>query len=160
MKKPKPEPLDQSGLKHAAVDLLSRRDYSRHELWRKLSPKATSADDLEQVLDELAESKWQSDERFASMFVRSRASRGVGPMRLKQELKEKGVDGQTVSSAFEESEENWHEKALEVAQRKARSIGIDSPDFKAKLWRFLSYRGFSSDQISSAIDTIQHESSE
>lgn len=81
-------------------------------------------------------------------------------MRLKQELKEKGVDGQTVSSAFEESEENWHEKALEVAQRKARSIGIDSPDFKAKLWRFLSYRGFSSDQISSAIDTLLHESSE
>ncbi|MDQ4427334.1 regulatory protein RecX [Thalassolituus sp.] len=160
MKKPKPEPLDQSGLKHAAVDLLSRRDYSRRELWRKLSPKAASADDLECVLDELAERQWQSDERFASMFVRSRASRGVGPVRLKQELREKGVDGETACSAFETSEENWHEKALEVARRKARSIGHDNPDFKLKLWRFLSYRGFSSDQISSAIDTLLHESSE
>lgn len=160
MQKPKPDPLDYAGLKHAAVDLLSRRDYSRRELWRKLSPKAASADDLEQVLDELAERKWQSDERFASMFVRSRASRGVGPVRLRQELREKGVDGETACSVFETSDEDWKEKALEVARKKARSVGYDHPDFKSKLWRFLSYRGFSSDQISAAVDTLLRESSE
>ncbi|HCG77850.1 MAG TPA: hypothetical protein DE015_01385, partial [Oceanospirillales bacterium] len=70
------------------------------------------------------------------------------------------VDSETACSVFEESDENWQEKALEVARRKARSIGYDHPDFKLKLWRFMSYRGFSSDQISAAVDTLLRESSE
>ncbi len=84
MKKPKPDPLDRAALMHSAVDLLSRRDYSRQELWRKLSPKAASADDLESVLNNLAERNWQSDERFAAMYLRARSTRGVDALRLKQ----------------------------------------------------------------------------
>ncbi|MEC8524625.1 MAG: recombination regulator RecX [Pseudomonadota bacterium] len=153
-KKQKPEPLERSGLKHAAVDLLSRRDYSRRELWRKLSPKAASSDDLEHVLDELAENNWQSDERFASMFLRSRAGRGLGPLRLRQELREKGISDSLIEWAFEESEEDWYDMAVEVARKKAQSLGSYSPEVKAKLWRFLSYRGFNSDQIQHALDDV------
>lgn len=157
MQKPKPDPLDRSSLMTAAVDLLSRRDYSRHELWRKLSPKAASAEELESVLDDLASRNWQSDERFASMFVRTRTSRGIGPRRLQQELRDKGVDSGTSDSALETVEHDWNEKALEVARKKARSVGYDHPDLKAKLWRFLSYRGFDGDQISRAVHTLMTE---
>lgn len=158
-KKQKPELLERSGLKHAAVDLLSRRDYSRRELQRKLSPRSLSEDDVDVVLDELAENNWQSDERFASMYLRSRASRGLGPLRLRQELREKGIADGLVELTFEESDADWYEMAIEVARKKLQSLGPFSPEVKAKLWRFLSYRGFNSDQIQYAMDDVSTQSS-
>lgn len=157
MKKQKPDPLDRAALMHSAVDLLSRRDYSRQELWRKLSPKAASADDLESVLNNLAERNWQSDERFAAMYLRARSNRGVGPLRLKQELKQKGVSGDLTSEAMEQSDANWTQNAIEVAQKKARSVGFDHPQLKPKLWRFLAYRGFAGDVIELAIEKVMTE---
>ena len=153
-KQKKPEPLDRQGLMHAAVDLLSRRDYSRQELYRKLSSRTDDADALQQVLDDLAERRWQSDTRFGAMFVRSRASRGVGPRRLQQELSHKGLSDQDKHEVMSEAETDWQALAIEVAEKKARQIAPDDPQRKAKLWRFLSYRGFSSDQIGYAIDSV------
>ncbi|MDF1763364.1 MAG: regulatory protein RecX, partial [Oleibacter sp.] len=117
MKKSTPDLLDRKGLQTAAVDLLSRRDYSRQELWRKLSPKAESSESLESVLSDLSERQWQSDERFASMFVRSRSSRGVGPRRLSQELRHKGVSEDITGHAIEEAEIDWYSQALEAAEK-------------------------------------------
>lgn len=157
MKKQKPDPLERPALMAAAVDLLSRRDYSRRELWRKLAPKASSPEDLESVLDDLSQRNWQSDERFAAMFLRSRSSRGLGPRRLQQELQQKGISSELTSETLSESDQDWFENAREVAERKARSIGLDHPELKNKLWRFMSYRGFSGDQIAHAIEHIVTE---
>ncbi|MEK9766972.1 MAG: recombination regulator RecX [Thalassolituus sp.] len=157
MKKQKPDPLERPALMAAAVDLLSRRDYSRRELWRKLAPKAVSSEDLESVLDDLSQRNWQSDERVAAMFLRSRSGRGLGPRRLQQELQQKGISSELTSETLSESDQDWFENAREVAGRKARSIGLDHPELKNKLWRFMSYRGFSGDQITYAIEHIVTE---
>lgn len=158
MKTQKPDLLDRSALMHSAVDLLSRRDHSRQELWRKLSPKASSADDLEFVLNDLTERNWQSDERFAAMYLRARGNRGVGPLRLKQELRHKGISSELTSEIMEVSDTDWTNNAMEVGRKKANSIGFDHPQLKLKLWRFLSYRGFSSDLIESVVSKIMTES--
>jgi len=47
-------------LKARALALLSRREYSRLELARKLAPHAQDRDALEALLDELAQQKWLS----------------------------------------------------------------------------------------------------
>ena len=147
MKKSKPEPLEQQALKHAAVDLLSRRDYSRQELWRKLSPKAASADDLDTVLNDLAACHWQSDERFGAMYLHSRSSRGVGPVRLKQELRTKGLSDDLSQQLMSEQEQDWYGIAAEVAHKKWRTLKDSDPRRTDKLYRFLAYRGFPSDVI-------------
>ncbi len=152
MKKSKPEPLDRSALKHAAVDLLSRRDYSRQELWRKLSPKAASADDLDNVLNELSDNSWQSDERFGAMYLRSRTSRGLGPVRLRQELRMKGLDDDLTRDLMEQQSQDWQGLATEVAQKKWSALKADDPRRFEKLYRFLAYRGFPSDVIRSVME--------
>ena len=115
MKKPKPEPLDRAGLRQAVIDLLSRRDYSRLELQRKLQPKAADADDLTAVLDDMAERRWQSDERFTDAFLHSRSDR-YGPLRLTQELQQKGIaDARTAVAALGA---DWQEQAAQLALRK------------------------------------------
>ena len=153
MKKPKPDPLTFSELRCAAVDLLSRRDHSRLELQRKLRPKAASAEDLDNLLNELAERRWQSDERFAESFVNSRVHRGHGPLRMQHELRSKGVGAAEIHSAMEENEADWYAQAIAVAEKKfGPSPDLSDQKQKARIYRFLAYRGFTGSQISHVLD--------
>ncbi|MAD45605.1 MAG: recombination regulator RecX [Oceanospirillaceae bacterium] len=155
MKKPKPDPLTFSELRCAAVDLLSRRDHSRLELQRKLRPKAASAEDLETLLDELAERRWQSDERFAEAYVNSRSQRGQGPLRMKHELRNKGVADTEISAAMEESDSDWYQSAINVAEKKfGQTPDLSDLKLKARVYSFLAYRGFTGDQISYVLDRL------
>lgn len=153
-KKPTSDLLDASALKHAAVDLLARRDHSRHELWQKLSPKAASDDDLTALLDDLSARDWQSDARYASTFLRSREQRGLGPIRIRQELRQRGVSNDLINAEFEQSDTDWYRLANEVAAKKAGSVNVVDAKGRAKLQRFLAYRGFSSDHIYAALDAL------
>ena len=156
MKNSKPDPLTLPELRRAAVDLLSRRDHSRTELARKLGPKAASADDLNSLLDELAERRWQSDERFAGSFVNSRIQRGHGPVRMKHELRGKGVTDDDIRTAMSEQDTDWKQQALDTAVRRlGRNKSLSEPKEEAKLCRFLAYRGFTVDQIQYAIQCIK-----
>lgn len=156
MKKLKPEPLTLPELRRAAVDLLSRRDHSRTELQRKLQAKAASADDLNTLLDELVERRWQSDERFAEAFVDSRVQRGHGPLRMQQELRGKGVAADDIRQAMDEQTTDWQQQALDTALRRlGRNKTLHDVKDEAKLCRFLAYRGFTTDQIRYAIQQIK-----
>lgn len=146
--------LDASGLRRALIDLLSRRDYSRLELFRKLRDKAENLDELETVLDEFQQRNWQSDQRFSESFLNSRHQRGLGPLRLKQELREKGIVDEQISLALETLDVDWFELASATAKKKEASIKNTDKNKKQKLYRFLAYRGFTSDQILAAIDEI------
>ena len=53
----------QKTLRARALDILSRQEISRAELKRKLAPHAESEEEIERVLNEFADRRWQSDER-------------------------------------------------------------------------------------------------
>lgn len=159
MQNRKPDLLDASGLRRTVVDLLSRRDYSRLELFRKLKQKAENPEDIDVVLDDFQQRNWQSDERFAESFLNSRYQRGLGPQRLKQELKEKGVASDIISLTLENLDVDWFQLALDTAIKKETSIKNSDANKKQKIYRFLAYRGFTSDQISAALDELSIPSS-
>ncbi|MBF1163582.1 MAG: regulatory protein RecX, partial [Dechloromonas agitata] len=77
-------------LRVRALQLLTRRDYSRAELKSKLAPHAESEEELDAVLDTLQNERLLSDARYAAQRVVARAGR-YGNARLKQELRQKGV---------------------------------------------------------------------
>ncbi|GGY58666.1 regulatory protein RecX [Bacterioplanes sanyensis] len=144
---------DIASLHGAAVELLARRDHSRQELERKLQPRTTQSELLQQVLDQLAERGWQSDQRFAEMFVRSRCSRGHGPMRVRQDMRQKGLSDHLITQVLSDSDCDWFELAVEVASKKYASLQRD-PRWREKLYRFLSYRGFLADQVQHALEQV------
>ena len=121
-----------------AVDLLSRREYSRRELIDKLRPHAESAEELEQVLSQLAERTWQSDQRFAEQFTRSKADK-YGSRRLRMHLREKGVSDELIDQALAEQDDLAVARA--VWQRKFGTPPL-TPQDKARQFRFLAARGF------------------
>jgi regulatory protein len=147
--------LELSDLRVAAINLLSRREYSRHEIFQKLSPRAQDQDELEQVLDRLAELGYQSDQRFAESFLRSRIYRGLGQNRIVRELKEKGISLDMAMQAIEAEQPDWFELAALSATTKGRSLDLNDYADRQKLFRYLSYRGFTVDEIKHALEVLQ-----
>lgn len=133
----------EKSLKARAVDLLSRREYSRRELERRLAPHAESAEALAAVLDELAERNWQSDARFAEQFAEARA-RKYGTRRVRMEMRERGVDAGLIDEAL--SGHDDFPAALAQWQKKFGQLP-QSPEEKARQIRFLATRGFGMDVI-------------
>ena len=138
---------------HTAVDLLSRREHSIKELKNKLLLRDYPPEDFDEIIDYLLEKNYLSNERFADSVIRQRINKGYGWRFIENELKQKGLDSETIMLAKQELSIDWYHQA-ETAYHKRlnHSAVIDNKD-KAKRIRFLQYRGFSSDEIMQAIKT-------
>lgn len=143
--------LDSAALRQAVIQRLSKREHSRFELLQKLSPRAESLSQLEEILDDMAARGWQSDTRFAEIFARDRSQR-YGPIKVRFELKNRGIAESLILTTLEEQAVDWYEKAHEHVQRKFGEVSFnDDLKLKAKAYRFLAQRGFGSDQIAYAL---------
>jgi regulatory protein len=125
-------------LRARALRLLARREHSRAELARKLSPHADSAEALDGLLADLENRKQLSNERFAAERARS-LSRKYGAAKIRHDLKSKGVDAQLIESI---SSEGDLERARTILARKYR-LPAATREERAKRMRFLQSRGFS-----------------
>jgi regulatory protein len=134
-------------LRDEALRLLAAREHSREELRRKLAAGRLAAAGLTEVLDALEREGLQSDDRYVEQYLRSRARKGFGPVRIRQELVQSGVSSELIRSHIDEGEEAWRTLMAEVARRK---FGENPPkDYRetARRARFLEYRGFPPDQV-------------
>ena len=131
----------------AAMDYLSRREHATHELFQKLLAKEEyEADDISEALARLADQGLLSDERFTKAFIHQRINRGTGPLKIRAELRQKGVSDAMIETFLNERDVQWQESALAVRIKK---YGSERPaDLKetARQSRFLQSRGFSSEQ--------------
>lgn len=130
-----------------AIKLLARREHSARELERKLRDKGFDAAAVRGCIARLQQERLQSDERFTEVYVSSRAGRGYGPLRIRAELTERGVDAEIAQRHLDGMAEQWRRLADEV-RRKRFGAGLpqDYPE-RARQARFLQYRGFSGEQL-------------
>jgi regulatory protein len=143
---------DPARVRHAAMDLLARREHSFHELQLKLQRRFPDREMVEGELRRLARENLQSDQRFAAGFARQRAGRGYGPLRIRQEMREKGLGDAAIDAAFDEPELDWHGLADTVFRRKFGEPAAVAMKEKARRVRFMQYRGFSPDHYRHLID--------
>ena len=135
-----------SDLRHKAIALLARREHTRAELLRKLAPHGTK-EEIELVIADLQVSELQSDARFAGAYLRSKAGK-LGPARLRQGLRQAGVDADTAATEIEAAIKanelpDELEQARELWTRKFGAAPADAKEW-AKQARFLQARGYSS----------------
>jgi regulatory protein len=135
-----------------AVRLLARREHSTEELRRKLVSKGHPEASVAAVVEKLGSKKLVSDERFVAGFVRHRARRGQGPVRIRGELRQQGITDPQIQQEVGASEVDWKRRAVEVRQRKFGAELPRTAGERAKQARFLQYRGFNSDQIRAALN--------
>lgn len=143
---------DPARLRKLAMDLLARREHTRAELTAKLTARGAETDAVAPVLDALEDDGLLSEARFAEAFVRQRTGRGHGPVRIRHELCRRGVSEPAADQALAAAEADWDELAVSVRHGR---FGAGPPaDFKdrARQARFLTYRGFTGDQVRQALD--------
>jgi regulatory protein len=142
---------DELGLiEAAAMRLLARREHSADELKRKLLAKGFDRELADSVLEKLTARRLLSDERFASSLVRHRVNRGQGPVRIRAELRQQGIDAGRIDAELRGAELDWPALAAQVRRRKFGKGAPRTRNERAKQARFLQYRGFSADQIRAA----------
>ncbi len=135
-----------AAVRRAAMDLLARREHGRVELGRKLRQRGAPAELIDPALDRLAEEGLLSDARYLESFVRMRANAGYGPLRIREELAQRGLARDAIEQALRDSGFDWNAQLYEVWQRK---FGVRPGDQRerARQGRFLSYRGYSLEMI-------------
>ena len=134
-----------------AMDYLARREYGRQELEQKLIAAGFESVTVTETVDKLRGEGLQDDRRFVENFAQSRINQGKGPVRIHQELGERGINDGMIDEVLEDVAEDWFALARQIREKK---FGPDLPrDYteKARQMRFLQYRGFESAHIQSAV---------
>ncbi len=126
--------------------LLARREHSRRELLDKLALRGFNRDEAEPVIAELTERDWQNDARYTESYVRQRIQTGYGPVRIRYELQQRGIndadlDEQAVAQG------GWQNLLLDVYLRKYDDEKSLTQNEWLKRSRFLQQRGFSGEMI-------------
>ncbi|EJL94147.1 recombination regulator RecX [Pseudomonas sp. GM102] len=135
-------------VRRTAMDLLARREHGRVELTRKLRQRGALPEMIDTALDRLTEEGLLSESRYLESFVSYRARSGYGPLRIREELSQRGLQRTDIELALRESGINWQEQLEDTWRRKfSGHLPID-PRERAKQGRFLSYRGYSMEMIS------------
>ncbi len=147
--------LTGSRLRSYAFAVLTRKEYSKADLIKKLALYAEHQDEVIQLVDELARENYQSDQRVAEMIVRSQMRKGKGPNRIKLALNAKKIDKALVQDDMKEVD--WYEEAYQLKVKKYGTEVSKDPKIKAKQIRFLQYRGFEMDAIMKAIMKQQED---
>lgn len=140
------QPPKQS-VKEAAVGYLSRRDHAEKELRQKLKNRGYESAEIDEAVAFCQDYNWLDDARFAGQMLRNGLAKGWGLLRIRQELKLKGVHEVVVRQLLDEDEIDWFEHARAVARRKFGETQADTPKEQAKRVRFMQYRGFDFEQI-------------
>jgi regulatory protein len=132
-------------LKGRALRLLSQREHSRAELVRKLSPHEEMPGELAQALDDLQAKGFIDETRVLASVLNHRAPK-LGNGRIKQELLAKGLAPGAVSQAMLDLKDSEFARAQTIWQKKFGTPAADANE-RAKHYRFLLTRGFSSEVV-------------
>jgi len=134
-------------LRRVGMDFLARREHSEQELRQKLAARAEDAEQVEVVLQQLKEERLLSDERFTEAYVHHRFGAGIGPLKIRYELRQKGVDEALVDAFLEPLADEWDDS---MRRQRVRKYGAAIPDDysqRMKQARFLQNRGFSPESV-------------
>jgi regulatory protein len=151
----KPNRPDASDARDIALKLLGRREHSREELLRKLAARDFAAADIVTLLDKLEAERWLSDARFTESYIHARQARGFGPVRIRMELRERGVANAIIDERLNAVAGLWAD--LLYTQYRKRYGATPANDYKerASRARFLQQRGFESEMIWRLLDELK-----
>ena len=135
-----------AAIRRAAMDLLARREHGRAELTRKLRQRGATAELIDPALDRLAEEGLLNESRYLEAYIASKARSGYGPLRIREELSQRGLPRSEIEKALDEADVDWRTQLREVWLRKFPRLPLDARE-RAQQGRFLAYRGFSMESI-------------
>lgn len=127
------------------------------EVQNKLEEWGLSSSDTEKIIGKLLENDFLNESRFVESYVRGKFGlKKWGKVRIRQELKMREISNELIREALDAIDESEYQETLKfLAERKWKLTG--EPDLykkKAKVARFLAFRGFEADLIRDIVDDL------
>lgn len=142
----KKDKSEQQKVRCAALNYLAKREYTFLTLQQKLRQKGFPIHIIQTTLALLIQEGLLNNQRFCEAFITSRLRKNYGPTRIAAELRQHGVDEETISSEIQKNETIWLDCIEKIQKKKFPS---PPSNLKEKLCRiqYLQRRGFNLDQI-------------
>jgi len=142
----------------AAHHFLGYRARSEREVREKLRQKKFTAATIERAMGKLQEGNYLDDDLFAVKFVHdSLLKKPVGQVRLKQELRRKGITDRAIDGAIADQFDAGaeYDAAMRLAERRVKK-NSEEPLAKQKysLRQYLQSRGFSRETLDAVIKNV------
>jgi len=139
------------------MDLLARREHGISELSRKLVVKQFDPQLVDEAIEGLVRDNLVSDERFCESMINSRLNRGHGPIKVRYELRNKGVPEHVVEKIMEQLSPDWYQSLAGLIEKKYAGQLSRTPAERVKQVRFLCSRGFPHEMIYSVIQDAEFD---
>lgn len=149
-------------VREEAVRYLGYKARTKHQVTEHLIQKGYDEDLVRETVGELEKYRYIDDMEYCTMYFEYGFEKGRGIARIRRELREKGVDEETIDAAFGELENvpDQFEEAYKIAEAMTESVSAEDLTYdekrrlKARIGRKLAGRGFSSDVVYRVIDRI------
>lgn len=129
--------------------LCSKAEYCRADIYRKaLKDLEGDEEAAAKVVEALQADKYIDDARYAAAYAREKATlQGWGPVKIRFQLRGKGVSDADIAAALEEIEPDKAEARLaRLLESKAKTLKGD-PQGRLKLIKFALSRGYDYDVV-------------
>jgi regulatory protein len=134
-------------INEVAIGLLSRREHSVLEIKQKLKLRGFTDDEIDQSVERLLENNLLSEERFTESYINMRKHRGFGPLRIANELRERGVDSGLVDSCMDKENSEWKQVMRQQYEKKYGEQPAKEYAEQVKRSKYLQSRGFPLDWV-------------
>lgn len=140
-----------------SMNLLKSRDMTEMELTRKLRDGIYPDEIIQIAIDYLKGYGYINDQRYVENYLFTHAGQ-KSKMQIQQKLMQKGINRELLSIAFDEyyqNDENSEKELIKklISKRKVNILDINRQG-KAKLFGYLTRKGFRIDTINSVINEI------
>lgn len=144
--------------KRYAVGLISKRMYTKAEVYDRLIKKNFDDEISQTVVDELSNLKYIDDEEYARLYFADNINvNAKGVYRISRELAQKGISRDIIEDISSEFEDDVYSKLKDYVQFK--TYGVIPSDFKEreKLKAHLLRRGYSFSDINRVLNELNNE---
>ena len=138
-------------LRSKALQMLARREHTRHEMAVKLSSRTPSQSLVDTVLQRLEDEQMLSDARATELYIRQRVDKGYGECKVRAELFQKGVERSCVDRCLADAGVDWQWVARRAFEKKFSGVASGDQKLLMKQQRFLAARGFSAELINKVL---------
>lgn len=138
-----------SDTKTRAANMISARPLSKQELQKRLRQKGSGEEDAAAAVEWLEELGAVNDAAYAAALVRHYSARGYGPMRIREELRRRGVSRELWDTALEERPES--SETLDALIQKKCKGDLNDPKERKRISDALLRRGFSWSEVRTAL---------
>lgn len=141
-----------------AIALLASRARTEREIVDALTRNAYPESTIARVMARLQEAGYTDDAAFSEQWVSSRAAKGLGPRRIRQELLHKGISSCEIGRALDAADEDeMLENAVRMAKKAAAGKDLSDYADRQKVIAALARRGYDFSLAKQALQQIMNQ---